>query len=85
MLLIHRLYFFNSVQNLASNPNDGSAKVDLAQKTTKLTDTFHTLREKLTTIQKNINDELKANIDEINNIIENIANLNKEIQKVYFY
>ena len=73
--------FFNSVQNLASNPNDGSAKVDLAQKTEKLTDTFHTLRNKLLTIQKNINDELKANVDEINNIIENIANLNKEIQK----
>ena len=74
--------FFNSWQNLASNPNDGSAKVTLAQNTQKLTDTFHTLNEKLSNIQKDINKELKANVDEINNILKEIANLNKNISKI---
>ena len=38
--------FFDAWQNLASNPNDGSAKVTLANKTQKLTDTFKFLRGK---------------------------------------
>ena len=71
--------FFNAWQNLASNPNDGSAKVALANKTQKLTDTFHFLREKLSKIQKNINDEINSRIKEANTIAENIASLNKEI------
>jgi len=73
--------FFNSWQNFASNPNDGSAKADLAQKTQRLTDTFHTLNEKLKNIQKDINSEIKTNVDEINTIIQDIAKLNEEITK----
>ena len=71
--------FFNAWQTLASNPNDGSVKVDLAYKTQKLTDTFHTLREKLSKIQKSINGEIDAHINEINTIVKNIAELNKQI------
>ena len=71
--------FFNAWQTLASNPNDGSVKVDLAYKTEKLADTFHTLREKLSNIQKSINDEIDTHIDEVNTIIKNIAQLNKQI------
>jgi len=71
--------FFNAWQNFASNPNDGAVKVDLAYKTQQLTDTFHTLRKRLSDIQQNINGEINARIDEANNIIKNIAKLNKEI------
>ena len=71
--------FFNAWQTLASNPNDGSVKVDLAYKTQKLTDTFHTLREKLSKIQKSINGEIDAHINEVNTIVKNIAELNKQI------
>ena len=71
--------FFNAWQTLASNPNDGSVKVDLAYKTQKLTDTFHTLREKLSKIQISIDKEIDAHINEANTIIKNIAELNKQI------
>ena len=71
--------FFNAWQTLASNPNDGSVKVDLSYKTQKLVDSFHTLREKLSKIQKSINDEIDTHINEVNTIIKNIAELNKQI------
>jgi len=71
--------FFNAWQTFASNPNDGSVKVDLAAKTQTLTDTIKTLTGKLKDIQKNINDELSTKTDEVNNIIKQIANINKEI------
>ena len=71
--------FFNAWQNLASNPNDGSAKVVLANKTQKLADTFHFLRGKLSKIQSDINNEINTRIGEANTIIKNIATLNKQI------
>jgi len=71
--------FFNAWQDLASNPNDDSVKVALASKTQSLTDNIKTLRNKLTDIQKSINEELDTKIDEANNIIKQIASLNKEI------
>jgi flagellar hook-associated protein 1 FlgK len=71
--------FFNAWQNLASNPNDGSVKVDLASKTQILSDTFHTLSKKLTDIQKNINKEIKTKVDEADNILKQIADINAQI------
>jgi len=73
--------FFNGWENLASNPNDSSVKVDLAYKTMALTDTIHMLRDKLLNVQKHINEEIKIKVDEANNIIERIAQLNKQITK----
>jgi flagellar hook-associated protein 1 FlgK len=74
--------FFNAWQTLASNPDNGSVKVDLAQKTLTLTDSIKNLRNKLLDIQKNINEELDTKIDEVNNIVKNIASLNQQITRV---
>ncbi len=71
--------FFNAWQTLASNPNNGSAKVDLASKTQILSDTFHMLGNKLKDIQKHINDSIKTKTDEANNILKEIAELNGKI------
>jgi len=71
--------FFNAWQSLASNPNDGAVKVDLAYKTQKLIDTFHTLRKKLSDIQQSINNEIETHINEANNILKEIAQLNRQI------
>jgi flagellar hook-associated protein 1 FlgK len=71
--------FFNAWQTFASNPNDGSVKVDLAAKTTALTDNIKTLKGKLADIQKDINDSLNSKLTEANNILKQIAYLNKGI------
>jgi len=71
--------FFNAWQTFASNPNDGAVKVDLASKTQALADNIKTLKGKLEDIQKSINDSLNSKLTEANNIIKQIANLNKEI------
>ena len=71
--------FFNAWQTFASNPNDGAVKVDLAAKTESLSDNIRTLKGKLADIQKSINDSLNSKLTEANNIIKQIAELNKEI------
>ena len=71
--------FFNAWQTLASNPNDGAVKVDLASKTQILSDNIKSLKEKLKDTQKNINDALNSKLTEANNILKQIAEINKEI------
>ena len=71
--------FFNAWQNFASNPNNGSAKVVLANKSQQLCDTFHFLQNSLSKIQTSINSEINSRIKETNTIIKNIASLNKQI------
>jgi flagellar hook-associated protein 1 FlgK len=71
--------FFDAWQNLASNPNDSSVKVDLASKTKILTDSIKQVRKSITDIEQNINDEIKTKVEEVNDIVKKIAKLNKDI------
>jgi len=71
--------FFNAWQTFSNNPNDGAVKVDLAAKTQALTDNIKSLKTKLSDIQKSINDSLNSKLSEANNIIKQIADLNKQI------
>ena len=71
--------FFDAWQNFASNPNDGGVKVDLASKSEQLATSINNLKLKLKDIQKSVNDEINTRVEEANNILEEIANLNKKI------
>ncbi|WP_024791767.1 flagellar hook-associated protein FlgK [Lebetimonas sp. JS138] len=71
--------FFDAWQNLASNPNDSSVKVDLASKTKILADSIKQVRNSITDIKQNINSEIKTKTDEANDIIKKISELNKNI------
>ena len=53
--------------------------MDLAAKTMALTDNIKILKGKLEDIKKNINDSLNSKLTEANNILKQIAELNKEI------
>ncbi|WP_456479749.1 flagellar hook-associated protein FlgK [Nautilia sp.] len=74
--------FFNAWQTFASNPNDGAVKVDLAAKTQILSDNIKNLKNKLTDIQKSLNDSLEAKTEEADDIIKQIADLNKQISSI---
>ncbi len=74
--------YFNAWNDFASNTNEGSQKIALVQSastlSTNLSDTRNTLRK----LQDSLNNELKSNIDEVNAIGEQIAKLNKDINRV---
>ena len=71
--------FFNAWQTFASNPNDGSVKVDLASKTNILSDSIKTLSGKMMDIEKDIDETIKTKVEEANVILKQIADLNKKI------
>ncbi len=74
--------YFSSWNDLASNANDGSQKVALVQNASTLSSNIKSSTETLRSYQNSINDQIKSNIDDVNSMGEQIANINKEIAKV---
>jgi flagellar hook-associated protein 1 FlgK len=74
--------YFDSWNHFASNPNDDSAKVDLASKTEILANTIKETRKKIDDLNKDVNKKIKEFSNEVNNLIKDIASLTKEMRKV---
>jgi len=74
--------FWDSWQDLANNPEDGAARANVREQARILCEIFRGLYESLEDYQSNIDREVKANVDEVNSIIQQIAHLNKEIEIV---
>jgi len=73
--------YYNLWQQFADNPDSDSIKIALAEQTKTLSNSIKGLRSQVYDLQQKLNDELKVNIDEVNSLASQIADLNKEIDK----
>ena len=73
--------YFNSWQSFSNNPSNTALKVDLAQKTQTLSDHISQTRTQITDLQKSLDTQVGVNIDEVNRIGSQIANINKSINE----
>ena len=73
--------YFASWNDLASNPDDASQKIALVQNSITLSNNLKISRDNVRALQDSINDQLKTNLDEVNRIGEQIAELNKSIAR----
>ncbi|MDD5051672.1 MAG: flagellar hook-associated protein FlgK [Sulfuricurvum sp.] len=71
--------YFNAWQSFANNPGNNALKVSLAQQAQTMTQHITQTRDQITSMQNTLNDQLKSNIDEVNKVAQQIANLNKSI------
>jgi flagellar hook-associated protein 1 FlgK len=71
--------YFNSWQALSAHPDDGAIKADLATYTQTLTNSIQTTRDKVQSLQDNVNKEIETTVHEINRLGKAIANLNEKI------
>ncbi len=71
--------YFSLWGDLSINPDNQAVKVALAQQTQVLSQDIQQTREQVSSLQVTFNDQLKAAVDEINSIGEQIAQLNKAI------
>ncbi len=74
--------FFAAVNQLTLTPGDETSKNSLINKAASLAEYFNTLYTNLQNVQKDINSELKSQVDDINTIAQNIAALNKQINHI---
>ena len=73
--------YFNAWKSLAANPSNTSLKESLAQQTQTLSQHIQETRSKIHDLQTSLNDQVKVNIDEVNRISEQIAQINSKINQ----
>lgn len=71
--------YFDLWQSLASNPSNTAVKVALAQQTQTLTQHISQTQDQITALQKSTDNQLLVNVEEVNRISQQIANLNGAI------
>lgn len=74
--------FFSSIQDLSANASDSAARQGVIGAADNMTAQFRAMDNYLSEMQERVNGEIKDQVNQINNISANIANLNKEISLV---
>lgn len=74
--------YFNAWNNLASNPTEGSQKVNLLNSASTLSNSINKAHDMLTKIQKDVDSQVEVSVNEINKYAKQIAQINKEIVRV---
>jgi flagellar hook-associated protein 1 FlgK len=71
--------FFNSLQDLSSDPGNLAVRANLVSKAQSLASAFNNIGEQLFQVQRSIDVALKNEVQEINSLTLEIAQLNQEI------
>ena len=71
--------YYNMWQTFADNPDNDSIKVALAKQTETLTQHITQTQDQVLNLQMQVNDQLGANITEVNSLAQQLADINKSI------
>ncbi|MDY0122253.1 MAG: flagellar hook-associated protein FlgK [Sulfurimonas sp.] len=71
--------YYNLWQTFSDNPDNDSIKLALVKQTETLANHISQTQDQVLRLQSQINDQLKVNIDEVNSIAKELAELNKAI------
>ncbi|MED1204376.1 flagellar hook-associated protein FlgK [Heyndrickxia acidicola] len=74
--------FYQSLQDLSTNPEDEGSRSVVLQNGTAVADTFHYINDSLTSIQGNLGDQIGSSVTDINSTLQQISDLNKQIGTV---
>ena len=71
--------FFNSLSQLSTNPSNVPLRQTVLTAAQNLANSFHQTSTNLTTIQSNLNLNVKQTVDQINGLTQQIAKLNAQV------
>ncbi|WP_274309183.1 flagellar hook-associated protein FlgK [Solibacillus daqui] len=74
--------FWKSMEDVVDNPKDTAARQVMLSKGQGLADSFNYIDKQLKLIQGNLGNEINVNTKNVNSILKQIADLNKQIQAV---
>ncbi|MCA0971567.1 flagellar hook-associated protein FlgK [Halobacillus litoralis] len=74
--------FWQSLQDLSTNPEDAGARSVVRQRGMAVAETFNYLSSSLTSIQKDLKNEINVTSQELNSYSQQLNNLNKQIAEV---
>ncbi len=71
--------YYSMWQAFADNPDNDAIKLALAKQAETLANSVISLQDKITTLQSNLNEQIKVNIAEVNSLAQELASINKTI------
>lgn len=74
--------FWQSLQTLASSPENGGARAVVVERGVAVADSFSYIHKSVSEIQGNLADEIDFSVKDINSILTQIGELNKQIASV---
>ncbi|MEJ9281717.1 flagellar hook-associated protein FlgK [Ureibacillus thermosphaericus] len=74
--------FWSALQDVGANPEDTAARKAAVQRAIHLADSFNYIDTQLKQIQGNLGNEIKVSVEQINSLLQQIADLNRQIQAV---
>lgn len=72
--------YFNMWQTFADNPDNDAIKLALAKQTEALSNGIVATQNKIIDLQSTLNEQLKANVDEVNTLAKQLADINISIE-----
>jgi flagellar hook-associated protein 1 FlgK len=73
--------YYDMWQSLADNPDNDAVKTALAQQTQTLTNHIQSTRAQVSDLQMKVNDQLETDINQVNDLAQQLADINKAIDK----
>ena len=74
--------FWDAWSDLANNPESGAARANVKEQGEALCEAFRSLYQNLRDLQLKIDEDIQAEVEHINSLIQQIAHLNTEIEKI---
>lgn len=74
--------FWQALEDLSVNPENGGARAVVAQRGLAVTDTFNHLTETLHSIQSDLRQEIGATADTVNSLLSQINQINNQLKKI---
>ncbi|MDY0393238.1 flagellar hook-associated protein FlgK [Virgibacillus halophilus] len=74
--------FWQSLQDLASNPENSGARSVVAQRGEALADTFNYLQSSLSTIRSDLSNQMDVTVSNANSILKQINNINAQVKEI---
>ncbi|SEQ25363.1 flagellar hook-associated protein FlgK [Piscibacillus halophilus] len=74
--------FWESLQNLATHPEDGGVRRTVMQRATALSETFQYIDRSLKNVQGELTNQLDTNGSQVNSILNNIQKYNDQINEI---
>lgn len=71
--------FFSSVQDVANDPTSSTSREAMLSQGQNLVSRFQYMDSRFTEVQSDVNDRIRNNVNEINQIADNIGQLNEDI------
>jgi flagellar hook-associated protein 1 FlgK len=74
--------FFNSMRELANQPENESIRAIVRDNANIVVKDFHRVRDSLTMVSQSIDNKIENSVTDINSLLNSVANLNKEITRL---